>query len=454
MLEAMELAFGVLALAFGGYCIWYEIDGILESQRITVGNLFLLMYGVTYGLILALILLLDSCFGYRVTGVRYGIDYTGRGILYLFVWFLLAVAGYGMVRFGSRLTLRDKKETPPVRPTQENLENVQWTAVLCLAVGVLCFWLWARGWGGIQNLILNAASIRNGSYPGKNSMAYLAKPAQVVTAVCVMCILLYQKGYHRGWNGLLAALAAGLSVLYLLAKDGRMGMAMYILVVLFVLLGLFEENEDVLRKFRTLIPLFCLFVFVVLTMNSVTYFIRNGYFQKDSTSDGVLDTVLKELMYIYASGQTAVKQALTDRSPLLIFHDLGKALFAWVPSALTPKGLVDIWKYNTQLVGGSTMKFQIPCDLITTSLYDLGLLGPILIPAFWGKVLAWLEAQTQAHKSLMARTLYYASSMQLVRLVNYCCLHYSVAAVFHLALAWAIYQVVCRCKSEGAEEPQ
>lgn len=453
MLEAMELAFGMLALIFGVYCIWYEIGGILENRRITVGNLFLLMYGVTYGVILALILFLDSCFGYQVTGIRYGIDYTGRGILYLFVWFLFAVAGYVMVRFGSRITLREKKENAPRLPDRDVPVAFQWTAVICLVVGGVCFYLWARGWGGIRNLILNAASIRNGSYAGKNSMAYFAKPAQVVTAVSVMCILLCQRGYHRGWNGVLAVLSVGLSLLYLLAKDGRMGMAMYILVVLFVLLGLFEENEHVLRKFRTLIPLFLLFVFVVLTMNSVTYFIRNGHFRQDSTGS-VGDTVLKELMYIYASGQAAVKQLLTSRSPLLIFHDLGKALFAWVPSALTPNGLVDIWKYNTQLVGGSAVKFQIPCDLITTSLYDLGMLGPILIPAFWGKVITWLEERHQAHGGMMSQTLYYASSMQLVRLVNYCCLHYSVAAVFHLALAWGVYRLLCRRKSGGVEEPQ
>ena len=440
----------ILSALFGCFCIWREIVLIVRRKQIRISNLFFIIYGLTYGIILALLLVFYKTRKYQAIAQFLRFDYSYRGLRFSTCWFLAAIVGYLSCKFGTMLrvhTDRNRKHlyAERMRGDQRLLNRLQITSLLCMCIGIVCFFIWVEGWGGYSNLFLNAAAIRNGSYGIRNKVAFFAKPAQIVATVSVISIYLLKREKNILLNRALLVVSFLFSLLYYLAKDGRMAMAMYLLIVLFMTGGMFERQENIGGKFGRLAGLFLIFVFIVLNMTTLTSALR-GRIQITSNDVSTLESIMSELTYIYVAGQTSVKKCLIDGSPFLIGHDIGAALFAWVPSALTPKGLMNIWDYNTFLIAGNRATAQYPTDLISTSLYDLGVLGPILLPLFWGMIIGKLERMNIQNSSPIISILYYSLSMTLLRIVNYSMFSATVASVFHLFVAAVVYWGVTRIR--------
>ena len=435
---------------FGTFCVGREVVLIVREKRIRISNLFLIMYGVTYGIVLSLLLIFYDTGIYQANGYFLVFDYTTEGLSATAWWFFAAVVGYFSFLFGSRLRFnRDlsnsKPEIEQSKTESRAMYLLQITAILSLLLGIVCFMIWVSGWGGYVNLFLNAAAIRNGTYGIRNPVAFFAKPAQIVATVSIMSMYLIKRKKNVILNGILFIVSFAFSLLYYLAKDGRMVMAMYLLIVLFMAFELFEKQQKIGSKFARLGVAFVLFVVVVLNMDTLTQSLRyNSSIVVEETS--ALETIMDELAYIYVAGQTSIKHYISEGSPLLIGHDIGSALFAWVPSALTPDGFVNVWDYNTNLVGGGMATAQFPTDLISTSIYDLGVFGPILLPAFWGMVVSKLERIGKNNHSPFVTVLYYSISMTFIRVVNYSMLSAIVASVFHLFVAGVVYWVISHIK--------
>lgn len=435
---------------FGVLCIGREVTNIVRAKRICISNLFLIMYGLTYGIILALLLILNETGTYQTDGTFLRFDYSAEGIKSSALWFMAAVVGYISFQFGSMLrigtnTTREIVYTRPQRPDALLLERLQLTSIICLAIGIFCFVIWSEGWGGYSNLFANAWAIRNGSYGIRNRVAFFAKPAQIVATVSIMSIYLIKQKKNTTLNVALFIVSFIVALMYYVAKDGRMVMAMYLLIVLFMSSDMFERQENIGRKFARLGVLFAVFVLIVLNMDRVTSLLR-GKVQASVAGESALESVLSELSFVYVAGQTAVEHCMEEGSPLLIGHDIGSALFAWMPSSLTPKGFTDIWDYNTFLIAGNKANAQFPSDLISTALYDLSNLGPILMPATWGMIISKLERINSGSRSPIVTVLYYSLSMTLIRVVDYSMFSATVASVFHLFVAAVVFWGVSHIK--------
>lgn len=436
---------------FGLYCIGREVRRIIRLKQIRISNLILIMYGITYGIVLSLLLLFNDMGIYRTQGTFLMVDYSSQGLKYLTWWFFAAVIGYISFRSAGILRIKESSrqqnaESPPTQAQSVLLERLQYTSVVCLAIGIVCFWIWTSGWGGYMNMFLNAREIRNGSYGIKNTVAFFAKPAHIVATVSIMSVFLVKQRKNVLLNKVIFVISFVISLLYYLAKDGRMIMAMYLLIVLFMWNDMFEKQTNITKKLVKLGFGFALFVVIVLNMDKITYLLRYGTDLVANDSETALQSIMDELSYIYVAGQTSLKQFLSGGSPFLIGHDVVSGLFAWVPSALTPKGLINIWSYNTQLVAGSKALAQYPCDLISTSIYDLGVFGPIILPAVWGAIINKLERMKKAGSSPIFIVLYYGMSMTLLRGINYSMISSTVASMFHLFVAAVVFWVMGRVK--------
>ena len=251
---------------------------------------------------------------------------------------------------------------------------------------------------------------------------------------------------------LIFAISFGISLSYYLVKDGRMIMAMYLLIVLFMWNDMFEKQTNITKKLVKLGFAFVIFVLVVLNMDQLTYLLRYGTTYVANNSEPAVQSIMDELAYVFVAGQTSVKQFLTEGSPFLIGHDIASGLFAWVPSALTPDGLINIWSYNTQLVAGGNALAQYPSDLISTSIYDLGLLGPILLPAVWGAIISKLDRMKRADSSPILIVVYYGMSMTLIRGINYSMISSTISSVFHIFVAVVVFWAISHIKFQWRNE--
>mgnify|MGYP003299445239 CR=1 FL=1 len=157
-------------------------------------------------------------------------------------------------------------------------------------------------------------------------------------------------------------------------------------------------------------------------------------------------SILDELAYIYVSGQTAIEHCFTQSCPFLIGHDICLALFAWVPSAFTPDGLIDVWDYNTFVIAGYNAVAQYPTDLISTSVYDLGMFGPFVLPALWGMIISKLERIKTYNNTPLFMVLYYSLSMPLLRVVNYRMMSSTIAGIFHIFVTVVVFWLVSNVK--------
>lgn len=434
----------ILSGIFGLLCIGREVLVIVRAKQIRIINLFLIMYGLTYGVVFSLVLYLYNAGVYQINGIYLRFDYSSYGITYSTYWLMAAVAGYFSFRFASVLCIRKNHKKQVISQSMLNqrlLERLQITNVICLLIGIGCFSIWANGWGGYLNLFLNAAEIRNGSYGIKNPVAFFAKPAQIVATVSIISLYLIKQKNNIWLNVWLFIISFAISLMYYLAKDGRMVMAMYLIIILFMWNGTFEKQENMGRKFVHLLLLFAFFIMVVINMDSLTYFMRNDAVMV-SEEEPIWKSILDELSYIYVSGQTSMEQYINQGSPMLFYHEAVLSLFAWVPSSLTPKGFINIWDYNTHLIAGYKAVAQYPSDIISTSLYDFGLLGPILLPGLWGIVISNIDRINQNNKTPLFSIVYYSLSMTLLRVVNYSMMYATIASVFHVFVMTVVFWLI------------
>ncbi len=438
----------ILSAIFGIMCIFIEVVKIIHSRQIRISNLFLIMYGITFGIVLSIILILYDKGTYQITGDFLKFNYRDEGLNYTTRWFTAAVMGYFSFIIGSMFRFSKKKPKPLLQEESVNqllLYRLQITSIICMMIGAVCFIIWTSGWGGYANLFQNAAEIRNGSYGIKNPVAFFAKPAQIVATVSIISVYLIKQKKNTAFNVFMFIVSFTLSLMYYLAKDGRMVVAMYLLIMLFMWNGTFERQEKIGKKFIYLLLLFGLFVFIVLNMDKLTYYFR--YDSVKAVEDIPLwQSILDELSYIYVSGQASIKHCFPQSCPFLIGHDIGLALFAWLPSAFTPDGLIDIWDYNTFVIAGYNAVAQYPTDLISTSVYDLGMFGPFLLPAFWGMIISKLERIKTYNNTPLFMVFYYSLSMPLLRVVNYTMMSATVAGMFHVFITIVVFWLVSNVK--------
>lgn len=224
-----------------------------------------------------------------------------------------------------------------------------------------------------------------------------------------------------------------------------MTMAMFLLVVLFLWNDMFDKHIFVSKYLIKFAFFFVFFVVFVLNMNTITAFLRDDV-SMASGDKTIIENIFGELAYIYVTGQISVGHCIEYGSPMLIAHDVGLALFAWIPNALTPKGLINLWDYNTYLIAGSKATAQSPCDLISASLYDLGILGPIVMPAFWGWAIKKLEEIYEKRRTPFLIIIYCSLSLPVVRVVNYSMFYSTIASLFFLFLFIVIFKLVGNTK--------
>ena len=95
----------ILSALFGLFVIAHEIIVIIRNRRIMICNLFMIMYGLTYGILLSLLLIFYKNGIYYTNGVYMRYDYTEAGIQYSAIWLMSAVVGYVSFKFGSMLRI-------------------------------------------------------------------------------------------------------------------------------------------------------------------------------------------------------------------------------------------------------------------------------------------------------------------------------------------------------------
>lgn len=442
-------------LIFGIFVIIRETRNIKREHSIYLINIFGYMYGVTYGLLPACVLLLYTFGGVNISHAYYLLDYSNLGLIKIFVWMLFAFFGYQVVQFSYKVVLsrRFKRAKESViieskthdrqevrRDSKRIFSKLQMTMMICFVISTISLLLWTRAYGGIIKLIMIADKVRDGDSPVQNSIAFFARPAKMILISCYMSLVLVKNKYNRVANLVFFLASFALSILMLLAQDGRLGMAFFFATIVLLMQDYLKAGSFSLGKICKIFLLCIIALVGILNMDSFTFYIRNGYWENTVSNAILVKKFFLEFTYIFTGAQHSLTTLFEGECPYLIIHDILAGAFAWVPSSLRPDGIINVWNYNTELstIGG-TIYGQLPCDFITTSIYALGIFGPLVFGVFWGCVIKCLDCWHLRARNAASDIFYCAIAMRIFRIVDYCLLYDFILGSFSIVLAALIW---------------
>lgn len=418
---------------------------VLKKQRsIKLINIFSMTYGTTYGL-----LLFTYLFLYKIMGVEViRIVYTESALNSLWYWFGFAVLGYTSIQFVYRLAF-SSKETKRVEIPKEKKELsshsffcLQFTGIVCLIVGVASFYLWAKAYGGISELISVANAVRGGWSDIVNPFAFMKHPSKTVLFSSYIFLKLIKKKRKVFLNSIFMLISVVFSICYIMANDGRMTMAIYFVILMFMALDLFAEKISIGRKTLAVLIILLIAIVLILNMDAFTASLRGDELESNDAS--LAEGMLKELSYIVASAQTSVRWWKTSGFDFMVVDDVLSGIFAWLPTSVKPGSFVNIWDYNTRIyledpnvVNTST----VPTDYISTSIYDFGVFGCIAFGMFWGFIIKKLDKAKDKNTDPFYEIVYYTLAMSIFRLVNYCLLYDFILNMFNIVIAAVVWKV-------------
>lgn len=442
-----------VSVIFGTLIMIKETRCIRRNSTLLLINVFGYMYALTYGFLPACVLILYDIKKINLSYSYYTIDYSTSGVMQILIWILLGVLGYLAVQFSYRsrwvgqqstLKLKVKEQSRSINLSKLEKKDVwgtlQITMIICLIISVISLFLWTKAYGGILNLILIADKVRDGVANVQNPIAFFARPAKMILISSYMALILVKNRYNTFINSIFLSISLVFSLLMLLALDGRFGMAIHVLSIVLLAQNHLEISSFSWKKLKKLAIISGFALVAILYLDSVTFYIRNGYWKVKKSTETFLEELFSEFSYIFTGAQHSVESLLNGDCPYLVGHDILAGVFAWVPTSLRPDGIINIWNFNTELCTiGDTIYGQLPCDFITTSVYAIGIFGPLVYGLFWGWIIKQMDCWYLKSNDTVAIVFYCMFFTRILKLPNYCLLYDFILGLFSIVLAALIW---------------
>lgn len=362
-------------------------------------------------------------------------------VIYLLYHYIYAFIGFIMILIGFFST---KKTSASILTKDINSRELKSIAWISLIIGIISLILWAKAYGTIFDLILQANAVRSGMGSVSNAMAFFKRPASLLLLTSYLFFSMLFKCKMSGlitkfltFSGLLISVVC--SVLYLLANDGRLTTVMFLSG--FFYLYILNKRIRYPKVFLFGLPCVGVASFYLLSyMDSITYFLRFGIWQSELAGESIINKLLHELFFLPLSGQKSMYYNWDNTRSYTLGDDLVTGLFAWFPYSLKPDGFSDVWNINTIQIFGdlNILHGQYPCTLISQCVYDLGLLGVILICYLFGKGLRLVECFYDNNSSPLTMAVYANVILIIMRAVPYFSFYDIMMGLFTIFLLFII----------------
>jgi hypothetical protein len=126
-----------------------------------------------------------------------------------------------------------------------------------------------------------------------------------------------------------------------------------------------------------------------------------------SNTDGLISNLTKEFRFILSSDMKVMKAWSEGSLHRKIFDDLINAIVSWIPERFVPFEIPEtVWRYNTNIyhTGGSGTS---PSALVSTGIYEIGLLGALIHPFILGLVTGYTDSRIKRGEAAQYGDVYY-----------------------------------------------
>ena len=389
MKNGILMALSVCYFILGVLYFTISIRRILRFATIGLFDGVRLMYSFVCGFVPALIYFFESS-GER--NLRY-YDYSPSGLLRLFLLLLINVACFSLLNLAYFSIKKEKIEWRRFDDTPGNADDLFTCSIIATAIGGVSLILWTAAYGSVQNFILNAARIRSGRGELYNRFAFMKQFTRILPLSLFGFISYWYRVRPQGLRKikcmLLLFLSVFLNYIYLLASDSRMSIALTGLGVVLILLR-HRRKQRIKGYIITYGSVVLMILFVTMSADTLTRFYRTGVWM--TREMGFFRMVLSEFRFTQSAEMMAMRMLMNGKLTIKLFDDLLIALTSWIPERFLPFDLpLSTWSYNTVNIAGTLGNGTSPCDIIATGIYEMGVLGIILWPFLYGRLVGSIE---------------------------------------------------------------
>lgn len=351
-----------------------------------------------------------------------------------------------------------------IRRNFRNLYKIRKVGAIKLSLvfallSVASFYLWARSFGGINALILNAGAIRSGFVQPDIATAFFKHPVRLseLCSLYLFVVILTKRNSFKSIGEkitiyILEVVSVAISIVYLLADDSRSAMGLYFLsfMIAFLLKTTFVDGKNLGKSVLKAMLACSLILFAVLNGDVILGTLRGSIENEinvDSTRNGIGNSIVHNFAYIVQSPYYATYYIDHMNGKLLIWDDLITGLTAWLPTSLKPfPHMLRTWDVNTMVHTFHTPLYgQFPHSIVAGSIYDLSYFGLFSIPCILGILVKKVENVVIP----MLKTPFYLSVycfllIAFTNMIQGFCLYYIMLSMFFLVLGWAIFLIMSK----------
>ena len=385
------------------------IRGILRRNELRIFDLVRLMYSFVYGVIPFVLYWRES------NGERnlYFYDYGLSGLTRIYIMWFLSIAVYGLVNL-AYYSVRKNSGSDISNISDEPIDvevfgrKLFICGVISLIIGFITLFLWTSAYGSLGAFIRNAARIRSSRGIIFNRFAFVKQFVRILPLAFYSLLSAFfyvrPKGIKRiGYIVLLVLSIVG-NYYYFMASDSR---------ITIIFIGLAILSISIRHRKRKNISRYLIFAAVIgfillqatMLADSFTHYVRFGEWK--SVNEGFINNFTKEFRFIVSSDMKSIKAWLSGDLKIQIGNDLITSLTSWIPDRFVPFEVPDtLWKYNTKMYGTYTGATS-PSSLVSTCIYEFGLIGVLIYPLFFGLLIGFTEKFLWSKRSETYADVYY-----------------------------------------------
>lgn len=404
-LEIISILYGIVGVVY----IVIAVRGILRQNDIHIFDLIRLMYAFVYGFVPCLIYFQES------QGERnlYFYDYSDEGIGRIALMFVVSIIAYGLIN----LSYKSVYKTDTFGLIQEGITSDEQadisrrllrSGIIALFIGWFCLVLWTRAYGSISNFIIYASAIRSGRGSVYNRFAFVKQfvrimPISLYAIISAYCYEL-PKGTKKLFYFLLIAISTIGNYYYFMASDSRV--TIIFIGIAIVMIFLRHRRHERVGRYLGIVAV-TVFVLLLATMlaDTFTSYVRYGAWT--TSSEGLFSRLTKEFRFICSAEMKVSKAWFAGDLHYKLGDDFLNAITSWIPERFIPFTVPDtVWKYNTNLYG-AVGSGTSPSSLVATGIYELGLVGAIIFPFFFGLIAGYTDKKLWKSSSIVYADVYY-----------------------------------------------
>lgn len=275
----------------------------------------------------------------------------------------------------------------------ENSKNFYVGNLVLLIVGWISLFVYTFDYGGIFSTFKYAEDIRNNLCTITNRFTYFQPFTMLLLLLPFNYVVLLNKFKDKSTKyKIITILLFVLSVigssfvLLIIDSRGRMLMTILIIVYYFYKEKILNFNKKSMVKLAIIMVSFS---FLLINSENISGFLHNQNRTEQQTK--INEFVAQEFGYTYLNGINVIDRKFKNTNgDIRFFKNVYAITISLLPRSIQKKMVVNMPTYNTSFYHRN--KGTVPSDLITSSIYSLGYIGPIIFPFFMALLTCFLNS--------------------------------------------------------------